>query len=149
MNSSLHPWRETKKQTKRNETKEERRKKNKKEKNPKPNNPRAHASISNGRGCFFFFLWFLTEGKGESGLAVCTGRTRHSRLGGTPGVPSLWSLWRGERSSPGGPRRGTQIVFRLRGARGEPPSPATQHKIKQKGCFLGLCGLFFVLVSRF
>lgn len=35
------------------------------------------------------------------------------------------------------------------GARGEPPGPATQRKIKQKDCFLGLCGLFFVLVSRF
>lgn len=134
----------------RNKTKRNQRgKKEKKKKKPKPNNPRAHASISNGRGRFFSF-GFLLKAKVRAGLQSARVEPDIHGWGGPQGSPPVWSLWRGERSSPAGPSPWNSNRFQAAGgARGEPPGPATQRKIKQKDCFLGLCGLFFVLVSRF
>lgn len=86
--ASLEKNKETKKRRKK---KERKRKKKRKKKNPEPKNPRVRASILNGRG--WFFLWFLTEGKGERGLTVCTGLTPTFTRWGTPRSPRLWSLW--------------------------------------------------------
>lgn len=108
----------------RNKTKRNQRgKKEKKKKKPKPNSPRAHASISNGRGRFFSF-GFLLKAKVRAGLQSARVEPDIHGWGGPQGSPPCGPCGGGRGAAPRGPRRGTRIVFRLRGgAGGSPPAP--------------------------
>lgn len=113
----------------RNKTKRNQRgKKEKKKKKPKPNSPRAHASISNGRGRFFSF-GFLLKAKVRAGLQSARVEPDIHGWGGPQGSPPCGPCGGGRGAAPRGPRRGTRIVFRLRGGRGGSP-PAPPHNAK-------------------
>ena len=117
MHSSSRPWRKTKKR---------REKRKQKEENPEPKKPRVRAGVPDGRG--WFFLWFLTEGKGEQGLPGCRVRPR-----GPPGC------------GPWGRRGAVGIPGAELGGSGAAPT-TQQNKSQRKDCFSGLCSLLFVLV---